>query len=123
MKKMINLLVVDDDRFIRRSITRMLGRVEMLKIFEAEDRSTVFEIIRGNTIDCILMDYYMADITALVQTDGSKMADIMAAGGKMLLCAFGSLAATVVVAIISSRIASDFPFQSLLSVIYSTYRI
>lgn len=51
---------------------------------------------------------YMADITALVQTDGSKMADIMAAGGKMLLCAFGSLAATVVVAIISSRIASDF---------------
>jgi ATP-binding cassette subfamily B protein len=50
----------------------------------------------------------MADITALVQTDGSKMADIMAAGGKMLLCAFGSLAATVVVAIISSRIASDF---------------
>lgn len=65
MKKTINLLIVDDDRFIRRSITRMLGRIEMLKIFEAEDRSTVFEIIRENTIDCILMDYYMADITGL----------------------------------------------------------
>lgn len=58
-------------------------------------------------LDLTIPDY-MADITALVQTDGSKMADIMAAGGKMLLCAFGSLAATVVVAIISSRIASDF---------------
>lgn len=58
-------------------------------------------------LDLTIPDY-MADITALVQTDGSKMADIIAAGGKMLLCAFGSLAATVVVAIISSRIASDF---------------
>lgn len=58
-------------------------------------------------LDLTIPDY-MADITALVQTDGSKMADIMAAGGKMLLCAFGSLASTVVVAIISSRIASDF---------------
>ena len=58
-------------------------------------------------LDLTIPDY-MADITALVKTDGSKMADIMAAGGKMLLCAFGSLAATVVVAIISSRIASDF---------------
>ena len=58
-------------------------------------------------LDLTIPDY-MADITALVQTDGSKMADIMAAGGKMLLCAFGSHAATVVVAIISSRIASDF---------------
>lgn len=58
-------------------------------------------------LDLTIPDY-MADITALVQTDGSKMTDIMAAGGKMLLCTFGSLAATVVVAIISSRIASDF---------------
>lgn len=58
-------------------------------------------------LDLTIPDY-MADITALAQTDGSKMTDIMAAGGKMLLCAFGSLAATVVVAIISSRIASDF---------------
>lgn len=58
-------------------------------------------------LDLTIPDY-MADITALVQTDGSKMTDIMAAGGKMLLCAFGSLAATVAVAIISSRIASDF---------------
>ncbi len=58
-------------------------------------------------LDLTIPDY-MADITALVQTDGSKMADIMAAGGKMLLCAVGSLAATGVVAIISSRIASDF---------------
>lgn len=32
-------------------------------------------------LDLTIPDY-MADITALVQTDGSKMTDIMAAGGK-----------------------------------------
>lgn len=65
MKKTINLLIVDDDRFIRRSIVRMLGRIDELKILEAEGRQSVFDIIRSNSIDCILMDYYMADITGL----------------------------------------------------------
>lgn len=65
MKKQINLLVVDDDRFIRRSIAHMLGRNDMLKIFEAEDRATVINTIRDNRIDCILMDYYMSGITGL----------------------------------------------------------
>lgn len=65
MKKQTNILIVDDDRFIRRSITHMLGRNDMLKIFEAEDRTSVFNIIRENRIDCILMDYYMSGITGL----------------------------------------------------------
>ncbi len=65
MKQPANLLIVDDDRFIIRSLTRMLGRIESLKIFEADNRSSVFEIIRDNNIDCILMDYYMENITGL----------------------------------------------------------
>lgn len=51
---------------------------------------------------------YMKEITALVTVDGSEMSDILIAGGKMLLCAFGSLLSAVVVAICASRIASNF---------------
>jgi len=40
---------------------------------------------------------YMSEITVLVQTEGSKMIDILKEGGYMLLCAFGSLIASVVV--------------------------
>ncbi len=39
---------------------------------------------------------YMSEITKLVQTAGSAMEDILLAGGKMLLCALGSLAAAVI---------------------------
>jgi len=76
MNKIINLLIVDDDRFILRSVTRMLGRIEMLKIFEADNRSSVFDIISNNEIDCILMDYYMADITGLELMRLLKKSDI-----------------------------------------------
>ena len=39
---------------------------------------------------------YMSEITKLVQTEGSAMEQILIAGGKMLLCAVGSLAAAVI---------------------------
>lgn len=51
---------------------------------------------------------YMSDITMLVQTEGSKMSEILTAGGKMLVCALGSLASSVVTAIIASKISSEF---------------
>lgn len=65
MKKKINLLIADDDRFIRRSLVRMLERNSMFDISEAEDRDSVFSSIRESPPDCILMDYYMSDITGL----------------------------------------------------------
>lgn len=43
----------------------------------------------------LTMPDYMSEITTLVQTEGSAMADIWLAGGKMLLCALGSLALSV----------------------------
>ena len=49
---------------------------------------------------------YMAEITTLVQTAGSTMGEILSAGGMMLLCALGSLAASVVTAICAARIAA-----------------
>ncbi len=60
-------------------------------------------------LDLTLPDY-MSEITLLVQTEGSAMGDIYSAGFMMLLCAFGSLAISVVVAIIAAKIASNFSF-------------
>lgn len=56
----------------------------------------------------LTMPEYMADITRLVQTDGSTISAILSAGGKMLLCALGSLAASVITAIFAARIATGF---------------
>ena len=56
----------------------------------------------------LTMPDYMADITRLVQTDGSTMSEILTAGGKMLLCALGSLISAVFTAICASKIATSF---------------
>ena len=41
-------------------------------------------------LDLKLPDY-MTSITRLVQTEGSKMSDVLIEGAKMMACAFGSL--------------------------------
>lgn len=56
-------------------------------------------------LDLRLPDY-MRDITTLVQTEGSQMPEILQAGGKMLLCAFGSLATAVLTGYLAARIAA-----------------
>jgi ATP-binding cassette subfamily B protein len=48
---------------------------------------------------------YMSEITRLVQTPGSKMSEIFLAGGKMLLYAFGSLVATVIISFCAAKLA------------------
>ena len=67
-------------------------------------------------LDLKLPDY-MSDITRLTQTEGSAMADIWTAGGYMLLCALGSLAASVIVGYFAARIAASFS-QRLRSGLY-----
>ena len=56
----------------------------------------------------LTMPDYMSEITKLVQTKGSKMNDILIAGGKMLACALGSLLAAVCTSICASKISSNF---------------
>lgn len=63
-------------------------------------------IITQVWLDLKLPDY-MSEITQLVQTPGSEMNEILVAGGWMLLCAFGSLATSMIVAAISAKIASN----------------
>lgn len=56
----------------------------------------------------LTMPDYMSEITTLVQTEGSAMSDILIAGGKMLACALGSFAASIVAAVCAARIAANF---------------
>lgn len=61
-------------------------------------------------LDMTLPDY-MSKITTLIVTDGSEMGDILSAGGKMLLCAFGSAALAVAVGFLTACIAADFSYS------------
>ncbi len=54
------------------------------------------------------MPEYMSEITVLVQTEGSKMSDILTAGGKMLLFALISLLASIIVSVCASRLSAGF---------------
>ena len=49
---------------------------------------------------------FMTDITMLVQTEGSEMADIWLAGGKMLACAFGSMIMAIATGFFAARLAA-----------------
>ncbi len=64
------------------------------------------------------MPDYMAEITTLTQTQGSAMSDILIAGSKMLLCALFAVALSIVIHIISAKVAADYSF-SVRSKLYS----
>lgn len=57
------------------------------------------------------MPDYMSEITRLVQTDGSKMSEIMTAGVYMLLCALGSLASAFIVGYFAAVIAAGLSMR------------
>lgn len=54
------------------------------------------------------MPDYMSEITKLVQTEGSKMTDIITNGAWMISCALGSLIAAIIVGYIVANVASSF---------------
>ncbi len=54
------------------------------------------------------MPDYMSEITVLVQTEGSKMQDILINGGYMVLCALGSFAFAVIAGYLAATISSNF---------------
>ena len=51
---------------------------------------------------------YMSGITRLVQTEGSKMSEILEQGGMMILCALISLVCNIVTGFFAARVASGF---------------
>ena len=54
---------------------------------------------------------YMAEITKLVQTEGSQMSDVLNQGGYMLACAGASLASAVFVGYLSSLVSASISFH------------
>lgn len=54
------------------------------------------------------MPDYMSNITVLVQTEGSKMSEILKNGGYMLLCAFGSLVGAIITSYILTYVSTTF---------------
>ena len=54
------------------------------------------------------MPDYMSEITLLVQTDGSKISDILVQGGYMLACSLGSLISACIVGFLAAYIATSF---------------
>lgn len=57
------------------------------------------------------MPDYMSEITILVQTEGSKMSDILLNGGYMLSCALGSLISAIIVGYLASNISASFSMR------------
>ncbi len=71
--------------------------------------SIVFIVVQVQ-LDLSLPDY-MSEITKLVQTDGSEVSEILTEGGKMLLCAVGSLVSAIIVGYFASMIAARFSMR------------
>lgn len=91
------------------------GRItSMLKIFSHFQRkdwlliscALVFIVIQV-WLDLKLPDY-MSEITRLVQTEGSEINDVLSQGGFMLLCAVGSMAASIITVYFAAKVAARF---------------
>ena len=88
--------------------------LKLLKVFDKKDflyiLICVIFIVGQVWLDLKLPDY-MAEITTLVQTEGSHMQDIILNGVYMLLCAFGSLAFAVVTGYFAAKLAATFSMK------------
>ena len=83
-------------------IMRYLSKMEMAYMLIA-----LVSIVGQIWLDLTLPDY-MADITTLVETPGSKMHDIWVAGGNMLAISLGSAACAIVTGYIAARVGASF---------------
>ena len=90
----------------------------MLKLFKNLTKKdiclflvAVVFIILGVNLELTMPDY-MSKITMLVQTEGSKMSEILLNGGYMLACAFGSMLISILVGYLIARVTSDFSLNT-----------
>ena len=68
-------------------------------------------LVGGQVYFDLTLPDYTKEITTLISTESSALADYFSAGGKMLACALCSALLAVVVGFFSARIASDFSFD------------
>ena len=85
--------------------------IELLKRLDKKDIIyaiiCIIFIILQVWLDLKMPDY-MSEITVLVQTEGSKMQDILINGGYMVLCALGSFAFAVIAGYLAATVSSNF---------------
>ena len=87
--------------------------IKLIKKLQRRDWCYVFISIAFIVVQVwmdMTMPQYMNKITVLIETPGSAMSEVWKAGGMMLLCSLGSVAASVVTAVFSARIGSDLGF-------------
>nr|WP_288824930.1 ABC transporter ATP-binding protein [uncultured Clostridium sp.] len=96
----------------------MIKLLKRLKLAEwVQVFASLIFIVAQVWLDLKLPDY-MSEITKLTQIPGSAMADIWAAGAKMLICALGSLVSATAVGFFAARIAASFS-QRIRSLLFS----
>ena len=83
-------------------IVKRMGREEWTLIIAS------MLLVFGQVYMDMRIPQYMSDITRLVQTEGSDVALIWAAGGKMLLCAVISMCISFAAGFVSARLGSTF---------------
>ena len=88
--------------------------LKLIKNFEKREwlfaLIAVFFIVGQVWLDLKMPDF-MSKVTILVQTEGSKMSDILINGGYMLLCAFGSLVLAILVGYIIANLSASFSLK------------
>lgn len=87
---------------------------KLFKNFNKKDYLIIFIsilfIVFQVWLDLKLPDY-MSNITKLVQTDGSSVADVLKEGFGMLLCALGSLVSAILVCYLVSKISATLSYK------------
>ena len=91
----------------------MNDMIKILKYLRARDWGMIIlsvACIIGQVQLDLKLPEYMSEIMKLVQMEGNLMSDVWLAGGKMLLCAFGSLILAILMGFLSAQIAAHFSY-------------
>ncbi len=86
---------------------------KLLKYMKKRERWMVLgciALIIGQIYFDLTMPDYMSDLTVLINTPGSEMADILTVGVKMLGCTLASAVLAIACGFLTSRIASGYSF-------------
>jgi len=86
---------------------------KLLKYMKKRERLMVLVcigLIIGQIYFDLTMPDFMSDLTVLIQTPGSEMADILSVGLKMLGCTLASAALAIACGFLTSRIASGYSY-------------
>jgi ATP-binding cassette subfamily B protein len=96
----------------------MKGKIKMIKLLKNFTKKDWLMILISTILivfqvylDLKLPDY-MTEITKLVQTEGSTVSDVIIPGGKMLLCAGGSLVSAIIVGYLTSLTSASFSLNT-----------